>query len=287
MCRKVGHSSDRDASPRRASAFNKASLRVLAALCLLGGLCLAAGTTYVYFDTSLDHWGDLALSPRNDPRPERIKIGVIGDSWVSGHRLDGFIREAVQAHGIPVEVVSGGLPGAKTRRICRELLHGGHDGQQSLRSILMDDEVDYLVVIAGVNDSGSHVGSGFYAHHMLGIIQAALARGMVPVIVEIPEYGIDAASSDGLLSRLKRAMYVRLFDGGKVRVIEDYRRHLREAIPASIQERITLVDVRSVLPGYHVTPDLYADPAHLNEEGNRRLGSLVGQTLAQIIIDSR
>jgi len=259
----------------------------VAIFCLGGGLCLAAVATYIHFDTSWDRLDDLALPCRTDGQPDRIKIGVIGDSWASGRRLDRFIREAMHASGITAEVISAGSPGAKTRRMYRELRQGRSGGPQSLGSILMDDEVDFLVVIAGVNDSASHVGSGFYAHHMSGIIQAVLARGIVPVVVEIPEFGIAAPSSDKIFSRIKRALYVLLFDGGEVEVIEEYRRHLRETLPAAIRDRIILVDARSVLPGYDATRSLYADPIHLNEEGNRRLGGLIGRTIAQAIIAAR
>lgn len=206
---------------------------------------------------------------------------MIGDSWVAGKKLDHAIEESMIASGIPAEVVSSGHPGAKSRQIYRDLLNSKQSDPYSSSKILMDKDVDFLVVVAGVNDTAGHVGKEFYAHHMVLIIQAALDRGMFPVVVEVPEYGIEKTPAVGLLSLAKRAIYLRLFDNGKVDVISDYRKVFRDSMPPAIREKVTLVEFSSIVHDYNNKKTLYANPSHLNRDGYDKLGKLIAKRIQE------
>jgi len=257
--------------------FKKSIIGVAVVSLLIIGLSAA----YIREDISLDHPSSIQKRTAPGDWAEHIKIGVIGDSWVTDQKLDHAIEESMVASGIPAEVISSGHPGAKSRQIYRDLLNNNQSDHYSSNKILMDEDVDFLVVVAGVNDTAGHIGKEFYAHHMVCIIQAALDRGMTPVVVEVPEYGIKEVPAVGLLSWAKRAIYLRLFDNGKVDVISDYRKALRDRIHPAIYEKVTFVEFTSIAHDYDSNKSLYANTAHLNRDGYERLGRLIAKRIQE------
>lgn len=251
------------------------------AIIVVGLLCIGLSTVYIIEDTSFDHPNSIQKRAVPDNWAKHIKIGVIGDSWVAGEKLDRAILESMLASGIPAEVVSSGHPGAKSRQIYRDLLNNKQSDPYSSNKILMDDNVDFLVVVAGVNDTAGHIGKDFYAHHMVLLIQAALDRGMFPVVVEVPEYGIEATPTVDLLSWAKRGIYLRLFDNGKVDVILDYRKALRDSIPATIRVKVTFVEFAEIAHDYDSKKTLYANPSHLNRDGYEKLGRVIAKRIQE------
>lgn len=248
---------------------------------VVGLLCIGISVAYIREDISFDQPHSIQKQTAPDDWAAHIKIGVIGDSWVTGQKLDHVIKESMMAYGISAEVVSSGHPGAKSRQIYRDLLNINRSGPYSSSHILMDEDVDFLVVVAGVNDTANHIGKEFYAHHMVCIIQAALDRGMTPVVVEVPEYGIEETFAVGLLSWAKRAIYLRLFDNGKVDVISDYRKSLRDRIPPAIHEKVTFVEFTSIAHDYDSKKILYAKPSHLNRDGYEKFGRLIAKRIQE------
>jgi lysophospholipase L1-like esterase len=204
-----------------------------------------------------------------------IKIGVIGDSWVSGKKLDGSIAEGLRNAGIEAEVVSSGQPGANSRRIYRNMFLSESKPYCS-SYIVMDEDVDYLVVIAGVNDTIGHIGKEFYAHHIFCIVRAAQERGIHSVVLEVPEYGIEYAA-EGFTSSGKHLIYKVLFDGMKDDVISDYREALQYELRNEIHDNVTMVHFWS----YVEKRELYANPTHLNAEGSQELGTLIAENIGR------
>jgi hypothetical protein len=235
-------------------------------------VCIGLSVVYIRQDISFDHPHSIQKRTRPGNWAGYIKIGVIGDSWVAGQKLDRAIKESLMTSGIPAEVVSSGHPGAKSHQIYRDLLNNKQSDSYSINKILMGEDVDFLIVVAGVNDTSGHIGKEFYAHHMMFIIQSALDRGMTPVVVEVPEYGIEEVPAVGVLSWAKRAIYLRLFDNGKVDVISDYRKSLRDNMPPAIREQVTFVEFTSIAHDYDSKKTLYANPSHLNRDGYEKLG---------------
>lgn len=128
-------------------------------------------------------------------------------------------------------------------------------------------------MIAGVNDSAQHLGADFYAHHVVEIVEVLISHGITPVVVEVPEYGIEAVREERSgLSLLKDVVLTALYDQGEIDVIGKYREALRDALGAAgLLEMIELVDFEPVARDYHEAIDLYQDPAHLNDEGREIL----------------
>lgn len=248
-------------------------------IAIVGLIGIGFCAIYIKRDRSFDLLPIIPARTTPNDWAEHIKIGVIGDSWVAGQKLDHAIQETMVASGIPAEVVSSGHPGANSRQIYRNLLNNDQSDPHSSNALLMDEDIDFLVVVAGVNDTVVHIGAEFYAHHMFCIIQTALDRGIKPIVVEVPEYGIEETPAVTLLSWARRTIYLWLFDYGKVDVIQEYRKKLRDTIPPAIANKVVFVAFSSIADNYHNTKNLYANPSHLNRDGNEKLGRLIANRI--------
>jgi lysophospholipase L1-like esterase len=251
----------------------------------LGGMIFGVfsfGLVFLYIknERSLDELPIVHQRSTPNNWASSVKIGIIGDSWVAGRKLDQAIHGAMLTFRIPSEVVSSGHPGAKSRQIFRNLLSEEPEPYSS-HKLLMDDNLDYLIVVAGVNDTLGHIGKEFYAHHMLQIIRTIRMRGIYPIVVEVPEYGIVDVSEKSFLSFTKHTIYRFLFDKMKRNVISDYRKALRSVIPSSIKDEIILVSFDPFIQDYYRKKYLYANPSHLNKEGWQQLGAYLAQKIAE------
>ena len=124
-------------------AMNKSKIlkRSAAGISIVGLICLCLCVDYIRKGRSFDDAADIAAHALPDDWAENIKIGVIGDSWVAGQKLDQPIKQALLASGVEVEVVSSGQPGSKSRQIYRNLLASKQD-KYSSSDILLDEDVD-------------------------------------------------------------------------------------------------------------------------------------------------
>jgi hypothetical protein len=247
---------------------------------IIGIICLALVFFYIARDRSLDDLPDFTQRSTRNNWTSSVKIGIIGDSWASGEKMDQAIKEALSTFGISSEVVSSGHPGAKSRQIYRNLF-SEQTQPFSSRKVFMDENLDYLLVLAGVNDTAVHMGREFYAYHVLNIIRAAQRRGIFPVVLEVPEYGIEEVSAAGFFSRAKSVIYRMIFDGMAHNVISDYRAALRSKISHSIRDNMTLVSFDSFVDDYSKNKHLFANPAHLNKDGWRQLGIYIAKEIAE------
>jgi len=248
---------------------------------LVGTLCLFLVAGYIYSDRNFDTFREIQTKKIPPDWAESIKIGIIGDSWVAGKKLDAAIRDTFRNEGFAVDVVSTGQPGAKSRQIYRNIFLE-INAVFSSRHILWDEDVDYLVVVAGVNDTAAHIGSDFYAHHVRCILQTAMARGIHPVLLEVPEYGIEHIHGENVLSGVKGWLYKSLFDHGKDDVIDDYRQALRVRITNMSLDDLTIVSMDSMIPDYTSNMRLYETPSHLTRKGYRQLGVLIAENILVI-----
>jgi hypothetical protein len=251
---------------------------ILLGLLLVGCVALAAVARFIARDRAFDSMPTLPRRDRPVDSTKTIKIGIIGESWAAGQKTDLSLRNALAAVGMEVEVVSSGQPGATTRLIYRNLL-ADESQPNSSRGVLMDEDVDYLVVLAGVNDAASHIGRNFYAHHMLCIIAAARMRGIHPIVLEVPEFGIEEIPSGGLLSSAKRLIYRTFFDGTRHDVIADYRAALRAGVASDFKDEVTLIPFGGFIEDYSEMRHLYRDAVHLTAEGWHLLGEFLAENL--------
>lgn len=262
------------------SQYLKISIFILGVIAVV--LCVLV-SMYVANERCFESYADIPARIANADR--LLKVGIIGDSWVAGKKLDQPVKESLLKSSIVAVIISSGQPNAKSRQVYRNLFLPRWK-RYSSNAILMDDEMDFLVVVvAGVNDTAGHIGMDFYAHHMVAIAQAALDRSIIPIIVEIPEYGIEDTPADSAVSWAKRLLFRIIFDRGKVNVIEDYRRQLRSAVAACPDgHKITVLEFSLVASDYTSQKELFANPAHLNKIGSNLLGELIARKIREIRI---
>jgi hypothetical protein len=246
-------------------------------LAILGAVVLRALVVYIAEQRKFDPFIDVQKWISGPDK--QFKVGIIGDSWVAGKKLDKPVQEALSKRGIEAVIVSFGHPSANSRQVYRDLFLR----RWTRHHILMDDEIDYLVVVAGVNDTAGHIGKDFYAHHMMAIAKVAVDRSISPILIEVPEYEIEQTPAASVASWAKRLLFRILYDRGKVNVIKDYRRQLRSSIAASPDgNKITVLDFSAVATDYTAQKNLYANPSHLNDKGNKLLGEAIAAKIAEL-----
>jgi len=235
---------------------------------------------YIARDRALDACINVAKRDRPEDWAAKVKIGIIGDSWVTDQKLDQSVSGAMSASGIQAEVVSSGQPGAVTRQVYRNLT-SEKISPYSSRHILMDEDIDYLVVVAGINDAVEHIGRNFYAHHVLCIIKAIQNRGIHPIILEIPEYGIEITPPKSFLNYAKRLIYRLAFDGNNHDVIIAYREALRAGLTPEIIKEFSIIPFSSLATNYSESVNLFENPNHLNKDGYQKLGQMISETIIE------
>ena len=236
---------------------------------------------YIAMDRSFDDCIETTNKCKSKQFSKKIKVGIIGDSWVTDNKLEQAILSEMSLSGINAAVVSSGQPGAVTRQVFRNLT-AENITKYSSRHFLMDDEINYIVVVAGTNDTVEHIGHDFYAHHMLCIIKAIQSRGIYPIILEIPEYGIDITPPKSFQNYAKRLVYRILFDNSVHNVITSYRQALVKSVNPEMMNSMSIVSTSSFIRSYSESKELFDNPNHLNDEGYLKLGNLISRTIVQV-----
>lgn len=246
---------------------------------LVAVLGLATVVAYVIHDRSFDACIDIVKRNKPENVKTRIKIAIIGDSWVTDRKLDAAVADGLSVAGIPADVVSSGQPGAVSRDVYRNLTSETATPYSS-RHFLMDGGIDYMVVLAGANDTVEHIGRDYYVHHMLCIIRTIQAGGIYPVILEIPEYGIEITPPKSFQNFAKRLVYRVLYDGGRHDVIQAYRDAFFGHLTPDMKRNLTIVEYAPLSTNYEDTLELYENPNHLNEKGYLKLGRMIAEAVA-------
>lgn len=211
---------------------------------------------------------------------DTIKLGLIGDSWVAGEKLDPVIETYLRSMNIDADIISYGHPGAKSQHILSNLL-SDESNPYSSNALLQDDAVKHIIIIAGVNDTAGHIGSDFYVHHMTELIEVINSYGKTAIILEVPEYGIE--EPEKFKSALKHNLYKILFDDNETDVIEQYRQELASSLSETDLD-FDIVPFNPIASDYHEDISLYKDQFHLNSEGNTKLGKYLGSYIHNNII---
>jgi hypothetical protein len=230
-----------------------------------------ASLIYIGIERGFDPVYELTYTPNKSLKSDPIMIGVFGDSWVAGEKLDAILTAKLSEQGLRCKVLSSGHPGANSRQVYRNLIRNQCE-------MIRTSNLRYLVLVAGVNDTAGHYGKDFYSHHMMAMITVARSHGITPVLVEAPPYSIDRVQRKGLLSAIKASAFRYLFDAGSHNPISSYRKALSEKMRASSSERIVYVPTEALLEsGTNML--IYANASHLNSEGNKRLAEGIGEAI--------
>ena len=206
-----------------------------------------------------------------------LTIGIIGDSWVAGGKLDLLLHNGLLEKGFKNKILSSGHPGAKSKLIYQNLFEG--KGNENSSKFLIENRPDYCIVIAGVNDAASQMGGHFYSYHMNLIIKTLLHYKIKPIIVSCPEFGIkETIDNMNVLSKNRNVISAYFNNNGEIDNIKTYRKILAEELDSeNVKDSVILIDFDNVCRDYNKCPELYANNSHLSKKGN--------EILCQIIIN--
>ena len=236
-------------------------------------------TLYILSERKIISVSATEISPIKKTNVNEIsKIGLVGDSWVSDNKLDYQIEETLNSLNVQVDIISSGHPGAKSKSILKNLI-SDETNENSSNHILTDNDIQYVIVIAGVNDTAGHIGSDFYSNHMIEIVKLLNINGKIPLILEAPNYGIS--EKEKFKSSLKHNFYKVLFDDNKTDVIDEYREELIDVLYGT-ELNYEIVKFPSNIKYYEQDVNLYKDQFHLNKDGNLILGEYLGNQIYQL-----
>lgn len=251
--------------------MNKVSIKkIIIPLLTMFFIGMITVALYVYNDRQFINY-----TPHHSDPPTLMDItaiGLVGDSWVAGEKLDSAIEDSLASKGIALDIISYGYPGYRSSQILQELSNG------DALELLNNQNIRSIIVIAGVNDSAGRLGQDYYAHHMTEIVKLINSYNKTPIIVELPEYGIEEPKP--FKSSVKHNLYKVLFDAGNTNVIQKYRDTLDEKLK-STSLTYKIIPTNKLLFNYHKQINLYGDPYHLNESGRKLLSQHIAAHISQ------
>jgi lysophospholipase L1-like esterase len=262
-------------------AMHTVPARLLLASTLLLGVAASLWLQSRYFSVLPDNLAFRAPVPITE---RAVRIAIVGDSWAAGRKMDELVRAELGRLGWTVEVVSFGQPGARSQLIYHNLFEPRSE-ENSSHDVLFGAPVHAAIVIAGVNDSSGYIGADHYAHHTTLIAKALHQRGILPLILELPEYGIEHATSSDPLGVVRRRLMRWVFHGDQFNVIDHYRQTLDAELRRSFRaNEYHVIDFDPVTSDFHASPELFEpDALHLSAEGRRRLAHQIGVSIEPVL----
>lgn len=232
---------------------------------------IIAITLYVYNDRQFIDYDPDNVVP--SATADISAIGLIGDSWVAGQKLDSTLENSLASRGLLLDVISHGYPNYRSSQILQELNHG------NALELLENPNISNIIVIAGVNDSAGHMGANYYAHHMAEIVNLISSHNKTPIIIELPEFGIE--EPEPFKSSVKHNLYKLLFDANKTNILGEYRLALDKKLTSS-SASYEIIETNKLLFDYHKQISIYNDPRHLNESGRELLSKHIANQIIKI-----
>jgi lysophospholipase L1-like esterase len=203
---------------------------------------------------------------------KKINIGIIGESWAAGRKIDSYLKNYMETNGFETTVISQGHSGAISREVYKDLFK--EKGlYNSSTHILYESPINICIILIGVNDTAGHVGAEFYAYHLNLIVKALISRGITPLVVEVPEYGIEEVGRKSILGKIKTGLMKAVNDNFQTDVISKYRAEAKQRLlPYISKGEIIYFPFKSISSNFSLDRHLYnKDALHLNSEGNMKL----------------
>ncbi len=243
---------------------------------LLVIFCL--GVSYYLYDR-FSYATEAAYFPVENKKDSMITIGIIGDSWVFGKKLDSSLKEKLLEKGISVNILSSGQEGAKSKLIYQNIFK--EKASEFSSKFVIEKKPEYCIVIAGVNDALGQVGPKFYAHHVYLIVKTLLHYNIKPIIVELPEFDIiDATNEMGLLKKTRNRVFARFTNNGHLDNIKDYRNSLTKLFTEkNLTDSILFIDFDKVCIDFNRCKTLFSNHSHLSTIGNKKLSEVIANDL--------
>jgi len=147
------------------------------------------------------------ITPANESQPYKVinkkddtlRVVMIGDSWAMFHyslNRDSIIQEMLQnkLHK-PVKFRSRGKGGANSKEIYYYMFSSITKESEQLPDIctqpLLEENPDYCLISAGINDAGQGRGVSFFCENYRYILNLLLYNHIRPVILELPTVIMD------------------------------------------------------------------------------------------------
>ena len=217
----------------------------------------------------------------NDPGSsnDTLRIAFIGDSWAAYHRAyDSHLDSLFTTQGQLAHVSSLGYVGAKSKTIYMQLY--------TTAKPLLEKCPDYCLISAGINDAVAKIGTDFYVHHYMLILQQLIDLGIKPVVLEMPEVNYCAIFDREPWTMKMRHVLSSLLTDAKMYSFAPYRISLKNAIwKNGLQNRVVYVsaDLWNA-GGYQDYRNLYqSDETHLNTKGYEVLDSCIASVIIRDI----
>ncbi len=244
------------------------------------------GVAYIWYDyVTLSNVKNVTLKPIPHLIKGEVRVGIIGESWAAGRKIDDYLIQFMKQNGVKASVLSRGHPGAKSKLVYQDLFKP-KDNKFSSNEILNGQPLDMCIVLTGVNDTASYVGSEFYAYHLKLITKTLISSGITPLIIEIPEYGIEETDSRTVHGKIRRRLMRLVHDSWVLDVIPKYRRAAKTMLTNNFShDEYIYFSFDSISTDYRQNRDLYkADLIHLNSEGNKKLAFEISKVISQWLI---
>ncbi|MDQ2719842.1 MAG: SGNH/GDSL hydrolase family protein [Bacteroidota bacterium] len=208
-----------------------------------------------------------------------LTIGLIGDSWVTKRKLDSILHEELLRRGYFSKILSSGQSGAKSKSVYYNLFKDNNKEYSS--KFIIENNPDYCIVIAGINDAVGQMGSHYYSHHLRKIIKTLLNYNIKPVIVSLPNVGVTEILKEmKLLKKYRNILSAFINNKGVIDNIESYRKKLNQKLKLeNLNDQIILIDFDNACESYSNSSSLYYNPLHLTPEGNEKLAHYIADEL--------
>ena len=127
----------------------------------------------------------------------------------------------------------------------------------------------FCILINGINDAAGVMKPEYYSHYTIQIIQALLKRKIKPILLELPEFGLnETIDQASLINKTKNTLLSWSRGQSLNETINTYRKTLKEKlISEHIMEDIIYIPYHTICGDYKKCLDLYKDQCHLNKKG--------------------
>jgi len=198
---------------------------------------------------------------------DTLRLAIIGDSWAFLHHdIDASLAQSLSdSINRPVNVSSYGLCGQTSKEVYRSMFEDEHLRQ------LLESGPDYCFVSVGINDTYKKTGAAYYAHHTWLILHFLLQNGIIPILMEIPNYDIRYAYEHQTTLRKLLRQFSMLVTGSRLDCREEYRQTLR----STLKSKKNCLQI--ILPSHRIfnTSSFLSDGMHLNAQGYSQLDSCI------------
>lgn len=210
-----------------------------------------------------------------------LTIGIIGDSWVAGKKLDSLLQIRLLENGFRNKILSIGFPGAKSKFIYQTLFKEMKKGYSS--KFIIENCPDYCIVIAGVNDAIGQIGGANYSYHMIQIIRTLIHYKIKPIVISLPEFGIEETNAKlDFVSKERNSVSAYFNNNGGIDNIRTYRKKLDNELDSEkLKDSIILINFDNVCGEYRESLELYENSSHLSKNGNVKLTQLIANELVK------